>query len=459
MVSLTDLPTETLDNIVTQLLHIYLRHSFPRNCLFDLSVTSRRLNRITNPILYQSVYYRSYDGEAPAGPGEESHEALYIPPTRIFHLGYFSRTLESSEALRALILHVDIAWSKKVFTLFTERRIVHVLRLLDGPARFVHLGPPDPSFSVSSFHSLTSLSLTYSESLQVFDAQELASLHRICLVPTLRRLSLSDWCFWNLEAAEDESRSRTSNVTHLSVLRSGYPGPSLREILTWPKALESFVFQAYPYEIFYSAEYRRYSPEELLDYLRPQQESLQSVFLVINSNKWEANSIHNGDGSAMRDFSEFHKLKRLCVSRELLGFPNGNGFPRPAFEIRVELPPQIEQFQVDIQFSGSWEQLQFMDERLQEPLALGVFGVLDCLQHTVANAAVATPQLKRIVVYYGTYSKERRLVSEDKAIPSRQLERAMLLRNASAAAGVEIIFWTNWRRPLWKDWLSPQGLR
>ena len=459
MTSLTDLPTEILDSIISQLLHQYLHNSFPRNCLIDLSFVSRRLNRLTNLILYQSVYYRSDYDQGPVTPGETSLEAPYLPPTRIFHLGYFSRTLESSPALRALVHHVDISWSWKSFSIWTEYHLSRVLLQLHTSARSMHLEPLRAGFPVSRYASLTSVSLTYSRAYQGYDSSSpWVSLNRICLIPTLRRLSLSLWPLSELEPTfgEAEAKSRCSNITHLSLYRSEYPWPVLEELLTWPKALESFILHSYPFEALDNAQHQRYSPAELLDYLRPQRDSLESLFLTIISNKWEANNTHNGDGSTIRDFSDFYRLKRLCVSRELLGFPSG--FPRQAFEIRIALPPQIEQFHVNIQFSGNWGQLQSMDRTLSKPLASGVFGVLDCLQHIVLNKALEAPRLRRIVIYYGTYSKARRLFADYRAIPPRKSERARMLASASAAVGVKLVFWTHWRRPLWDDWLSSHGL-
>ena len=458
MANFTDLPTEVLDTIVTQLLHLYLNHSYPRNCLLELSFVCRRLNDIVNTILYQSVYYESNSG-IPAGPAEVSLSYPYIPPTRIFHLGYFSQTLEDSPALRALVSDVDITWTKKGYTKFTEQRISHIAQILAGCARSLHLAPPEPSSVFTSFSSLTSLSLTYASTPYLFNAYTLDSLYDLCTIPTLKRLALSHWRLWDIGTTADESEPRSSNITHLALYRSGFPGPSLAQVLTWPRSLESFIIQSYPYENLYSEEQTRYSPRELFDYMQPQRESLKSLMAVINSIKWEANSSHLGDGSTLRDFSSLTQLKRLCISRELLGFPASRRGSRSPFEINIALPPLIEQLHVDLQFSGSWDQLELMDEKLNEPLAQGVFGVLDCLQRVVTQKAEQAPNLRRMVFYYGTFSKERKLLVQDRDIPFASSARVRALRDEAAKAGVQLVAWTNWRRPLWGDWMARDGLR
>ena len=456
MANLNNLPTEILNAIITRLLHLYLAHSHPRNCLVDLSFVSRRLNHIVNTTLYQSVYY-SNGGKGPPGPAEAFLSNPYIPPTRIFHLGYFYQTLSDSPHLRPLVLDVNMAWAKNAYDQVKEQAILNLTDLLDGCMRSLHLAPPYPS-SALSFWRLTSLSLVYATTPNLFDANRVETLHHICTIPTLKHLSLSHWRLWTINSTAEDLQPRSSNITHLALYRSGLPGPSLAEVLTWPKGLESLIVQSYPYENLYAEEQTRYSPATILQYLQPQRETLQSLMLVINSNKWEANSTHLSDGTTLHDFSSIPHLKRLCVSRELLGFPERSGLPRPPFEIHMTLPPLIEEFHVDIQFSGNWDLLEVMNERLNEPLALGVFGSLECMQWIASQKAQCTPKLRRMVLYYGTYSRERRTMVEDRKVPFRGSERARCLSEEAAKVGIKVLAWTKWRRPLWGEWGAAASL-
>ena len=155
------------------------------------------------------------------------------------------------------------------------------------------------------------------KSLQI----SLEKLYGIFMATSLRAIRLQGFC--NLDhAPRDASRAGTSPILALSFPHaSDYDGKhvlnAIAEILTWPKALESFAISSSS-----SSEYLGNNPlsaQQILGALVPQKESLREMFI---GGKWNSRSLAPGVGITFRDFPN---LRRLGISRHMLGISEKNG--------------------------------------------------------------------------------------------------------------------------------------
>ena len=188
------------------------------------------------------------------------------------------------------------------------------------------------------------------KSLQI----SLEKLYGLFIATSLRAIRLQSFC--NLDhAPRDASRAGTSSIMALSLPHTSHYGGkhalnAIAEILTWPKALESFAISSSS-----SSEYLGNNPlsaQQILGALVPQKESLREVFI---GGKWNSSSFAPGVGITFRDFPN---LRRLGISRHMLGFCKKNGETgeigkqkqdmTPLAESWNLLPPNLEELQLDL---------------------------------------------------------------------------------------------------------------
>ena len=113
-------------------------------------------------------------------------------------------------------------------------------------------------------------SLSLHHSREVYDIDY---LHTLLSIPTLRWLNISGllWTY-TLLREDDIDRSRTSAINKLSFSSSTPSRDDFAEILTWPKALKEFGFEAWPDDRPAPSRARR-----LLTLLNPQKGTLEKI--------------------------------------------------------------------------------------------------------------------------------------------------------------------------------------
>ena len=253
-----DAPTEISHAILSEV---------PTSSLNAVTATCRRLRHNTTPLLYESLYFWDSD-HSYEWSGSCSSACLFCQSkphgTRVIKLAALIRTLQSSIHLRSLIRDLDLRWWN--YKQNHDDNVRLLLKLLESSQlKRLHLSPPDLNFQIPDKPSVTSLSYIHErhEAHRPFDDEaytaELNQLHTWFRIPSLVSVHLDGWRCWHLryiyyptfgEESADSSydQAGSSDIKYLTIDTTGTPGELLRRLLSWPKALESLVYTARPYD-------------------------------------------------------------------------------------------------------------------------------------------------------------------------------------------------------------------
>lgn len=304
----------------------------PHNSLPALGRCSRKFQRLIVPQLYRCVYF---DGNAyacrrkpypypldafcrwkgslpvsqPADKDLPSHE-----PTQIFKLNSFLRTIQSSRDLRSQVIVAAFGWYDphgiavpKGGDLQTVTIILsHLLPLLQS----VYLSAILPPVTIIPIElNLTSLALSYDK----FDDQSftIAGLYDLFRIQGLRHLTLDSiktWDRWIAPRWNFRDQGFVSNVISLYLHNILAPvDVFLRDIMTWPKALEKVYISIVPDQRFTTAN----AIYPLLDHG-------QSLTELDIRTTHDLPGTVRGDGGYFEPAksNHLHALKRLCIPLE-----------------------------------------------------------------------------------------------------------------------------------------------
>lgn len=254
MKDLEVLPEELLEKTIRNILH---------NSLPALGRCSRKFHRLIVPQLYRCVYFDGSDyahrnssslgslnlfckwkGTLPIfKPADE--ELPPYEPSQIFKLGTFLRTIQSSKYLRSQVVIAALGWFDTYGMAVPEgrdlQRVSTILSYLLPSLQAIHLSAVVPPASIIPFElNLTSLALVYDNfNGQLFTIED---LYRLFCIKALRHLTLDSiihWDRWTMPGWNFRAQGSVSNLISLSLPRLLAPVDIiLRDITTWPKALE-----------------------------------------------------------------------------------------------------------------------------------------------------------------------------------------------------------------------------
>lgn len=367
----TQLPEELLVQIISLL---------SQKSLLDVAKCTRQLRRLANTELYSALYYerqvpvagqlRSFARKALVQDEREAVCAkkelnLKRRQTRIHNIVPFFHSVVHYSELKALI---EIAAFEMIpFTHATANPET----ASSDTSSWNEVTFLESLFNIRSLHlsfdryeimdyilSLPLKSLSLHHSQEVYDIDY---LHSLFSVPTLRWLCISG-LQWSkpLLRKDDIDRTQTSDVTKLSFPSSAPSANDFAELLTWPKALKSFGFEASPDERETQPRLRSF-----ISLLSAQKESLEELFL---------------SGEPRHPFIAYHlthklagfpALTRLSVRAEWLWFSQ----PPATVHAMVAsmwdvLPIHLEQLQVEIPVILHYSDVRW-DGSMNEPYLIG----------------------------------------------------------------------------------------
>lgn len=275
-----------IQKLSTELLLIIISH-LPSPELRELSYTCRRLHETAIPNLYHSVFFWGHRKFYGLGNGGFINRQANPPPnaTRISNLKAFTRSYRASARLRRYVKNVDIRWHKA--NNLEDDDIHRCLAILDSSRlQNLHLSPPDFLFDIPAGTPITSLAFQhhglrgdwYPEEY----AEEFDRLYTLLCIPTLTHLCLDGWRHWGPPSYERPAEVRTdrvgtSNIMHLTLNLTGPPGQDLQEMLSWPRALQSFSYSACPYDGLRYEGPSKLSSRELFHVLQQQRHTLENL--------------------------------------------------------------------------------------------------------------------------------------------------------------------------------------
>lgn len=185
-----------------------------------------------------------------------------------------------------------------------------ILSYLLPSLQSVYLSAIEPPVTIIPFElNLTSLALSYDK----FDSQSftIAGLHNLFRIKGLRHITLDGIKTWDRWIAPDSNfrdQGFESNVISLSLHNILAPvNVFLRDIMTWPKALEKTYISIVPDQLFTTA----HAIYPLLD----QQQSLTELDIRIISDLPYTDRGNRGYFEPAKS-NHFYALKRLCIPLE-----------------------------------------------------------------------------------------------------------------------------------------------
>lgn len=327
MQSLNVLPEELLEKII---------QNIPHNSLPALGQCSRKFQRLIVPQLYRCVYFDGSNYTCPRsnrlGPLDAfckwkgslpvSKPAGALPPhepSQILKLGPFLRTISRSQQLRYLVTVAAFGWFDTHGISTPEgmdlQRVTSILSYLLPSLQSVYLSAVIPPATIIP----SELNLT---SLAVFDnnfANQLftsVSLYKLFCIKALNHLTIDgvkSWDAWSMPLWMFHATNSSSNLNSLFLLRIRADALEvlLRDVLSWPKALEKLHISIIP------DPQQPFSIAHLINPLLNQRKSLKELQISTVSDPPCPDSGADGhfDPAESRHLTA---LKRLCIPLEHL---------------------------------------------------------------------------------------------------------------------------------------------
>lgn len=304
----------------------------PHNSLPAVGRCSRKFQRLIVPQLYRCVYFDgnayacrrtyypdpldafcSWKGSLPVSqPADKdlpSHE-----PTQIFKIDSFLRTIQSSGYLRSQVAVAAFGWYDPHGIAVPEgwdlQRVTTILSYLLPSLQSVYLSAILPPVTIIPFElNLTSLALSYDK----FDHQnfKIAGLHDLFRIKGLRHLTLDGiktWDRWIAPRWNFRDQGFVSNVISLYLHNILAPvDVFLRDIMTWPKALEKVYISIVPDQRFTTAN-------AIYPLLEHRQSLTEMDIRMIHDLPCTVRG--NGGYFEPAKSNHFHALKHLCIPLE-----------------------------------------------------------------------------------------------------------------------------------------------
>lgn len=401
----SSLMKQSLDLFPEELLVKIIRN-VPHNCLPALGQCSRKFQRLIVPQLYRCVYF---DGNAyacrttyypdplnafcrwkgslpvfqPADKELPSHE-----PTQIFKLDSFLRIIQSSGYLRSQVTVAAFGWFDPHGVAVPEgwdlQRVTIILSYLLPSLQSVYLSAIVPPATIIPIElNLTSLALSYDK----FDGQSftIAGLHNLFCIKGLRHLTLDGiktWDRWIAPHRNFRNQDFESNLISLSLHNILAPvDVFLRDIMTWPKALEKFYISIVPDQ--------RFTTVDVIYPLLNHRQSLTELD-IRTIYDLPCNLRRNGGYSAPAKSRDFYALKHLCIPLEhfiieRLGMVQALGSDDLDFSAQIlydTIPPELEQLTIEC------------PEEMDDELSLG----LSLWQMKIKKYQKGHPNLKDVII-------------------------------------------------------------
>lgn len=366
----SSLMKQRLDVFPEELLVKIIRN-VPHNSLPALGRCSRKFQRLIVPQLYRCVYFngnayacrttyypdpldafcrwkRSLPVSKPADKGLPSHE-----PSQIFKLGCFLRTIQSSGYLRSQVAVAAFGWYDPHGVAVPEgwdlQRVTTILSYLLPSLQSVYLSAIVPPTTIIPFElNLTSLALSYDK----FDGQSftIEGLHNLFRIKGLRHLTLEGikyWDRWITPRWNFRDQGFVSNLISLSLHNIKAPvDVFLRDIMTWPKALEKVYISIIPDQ--------RFSTAHAIYPLLAHRQSLTELDI---KTIYDLPCTVRGNGGypEAAKSSHLYALKRLCIPLEhfiitRLGMVRALGLDDLDFSAQIlhdTIPPGLEQLTIE----------------------------------------------------------------------------------------------------------------
>lgn len=369
MTSLAEMPEEVILAITLQTFH---------NSLPALARVSHSFYRCATPQIYRCVHfvetkeqgadwaYRQARFPDWSSPYHQSIAAFGGPPrqdSRIFRLNLLLRTISASKFLRSQILAASFQW-QSLDSSGIERTIYSVIDLLEPSLKLLHLSRYLCAWYAhgliyAGIPHITSLNIDTTDDMRYWGSGLGANVDRNSLYSIMTRPSLDSLSFvgtrsWDRSVnAGANQRSRTSNISCLSFQGNVPTGDVLQEILTWPKALRSF-----HYEAWRDRDERNHvhglSSCSLVKALLSQRESLEELFITGESDP------HAILMSGLWNFGAFIRLRRLGLPRDFMVITETSrllwGLQSGGYGMGVEasLPPALEELQIEVSSEFLW---------------------------------------------------------------------------------------------------------
>ena len=437
-------PEELTSQIVQQVAH----ESLPA-----LASVSHQFHRLVIPRLYRCVYYDEMD-EINERDTYRVTSAIHIgtrdttmtrpnsgdwplcQSSKIFKLNLFLRTINTCPEIRSQITTVGFYMSGLINGNFFVSDIMDLLIVSDiidlllSSLQILDVSPFSYNLKPTVDMALKSLRTCYGFWTHQW-CQDPAGIYLFSLfqIPTLRNLFIENlpppWDTLRTHRPQypaDRSRSRTSNVTSLS-LTVGMPfTDDLMEILSWPKALEVFELGRPPASLDGPVLDALPSPRKLAEVLSLQQHSLRELYVADHLCK-ETKTI--SDDATLGDLHNFVALNRLCVPKHYLVISEEHTRPFTKDDLTKPhiweiLPPSIGELRLEIRSDSRWYDTE-------PPFADKARELATWLSGLVEHKSTHCPNLQEIVVWHPGLSGDRqtRLLKELRKIPSLLQELEM----------------------------------
>lgn len=378
-----------------------------------LALVSKNLHRAINPLLYRFVHHGEYHKGAYSGEmqfpdwSSDFHQCtsgikgMPRQDSKVARLDSFLRTIHDSPHLRALVLAASFGWSTPNDT------VSNCIDILGSSVRFLHLNPPK-YLEVHQMASVTSLEMHWKDLGIVVHHENnngnRDKFYNLFRLPALTSLSLEcvrSWSFFKGDASEFVDKIHTSNITCLNFPDSVPADRDLAEVLSWPKALQSYYHQVMPNE---DSSYGPFSPSlsgaMFVDALQMQHDTLEEFFLSTSDDAsgptWKEGLVK---------IYRFPHLRRLGLQREFLVLSKvelGSEMECPS--ISTMLPPRLEQLQLE--FSGETSlRLYFGSDGRSDALSFEPGELVEWLCDIARNKDSRYPNLKKVIMWRNDFPR------------------------------------------------------
>lgn len=401
MALIESLPNELLVAILRQL---------PQDSLVAVMKASRKLGGPAATVLYCAVYlwekglneqyhlmYKEQGNPVPHVPDwQTEHHQCCVPfgsdfrqETRIFGLDCFLRTLSASTSLCSLVKGASFECQ----LIGQEVVATKVMKLLaSSSVSHIHLTPEkyNPDLyksqltshpSTTHFTALTSLQVNWLDirvGEAVYDSSVVLDqdkLYFLFCIESLKSLSIVGVRCWNsFNEVATPGRSKTSNITCLSLPQSVSAGRDLVELLKWPKTLKSLWYEIWHDEFpIFDPRNKYLSGADLVAALDRQKSTLEELY--IHGDHYDS---HRRGIFQIANLNHFTKLRRIGIPFTFLAITEWNKQLREIYpglweekyeedyyrRVDTKLPPSVEELQLGLDDQQSEDEDEFAEGEL-----------------------------------------------------------------------------------------------